>query len=386
MPETPKGILFLDHAAALGGAERSLLLLLGRLDRARWRPHLACAPGLLAKQAQALGVGVWQFGFPRLRRSPIFLLDWLQGAEAIARHARAIGARALYANTVRAAVYAALASARARLPFIWHMRDFWLSEAQPRLLWVDGLGKQLIAARAACVVANSRAVAARLPGRNAAVVYNGIEIEQFDSCMDGSVSSGGKFRAQYHLPPDVPLVGMVARLRPWKGQARFLRAMARVIEKLPEARFLIVGGEIFGVEADYERKLHHLANALGLAERVVFTGQLADVRPALAALDVFVHPGDPEPFGLVNIEAMAMGKPVVAFGHGALPEIVVDGETGLLVPPGEEGALAAAALALLCDPARRGAMGRAGRARVEQCFSAERMVAEIDAILTEALG
>lgn len=136
---------------------------------------------------------------------------------------------------------------------------------------------------------------------------------------------------------------------------------------------------------DYPARLHRLAADLGLADQVVFTGHLEDVRPALAALDIFVHPGDPEPFGLVNLEAMAMGKPVVAFAHGALPGIVTDGETGVLIPPGDEAALAKAVVLLLQDPARRAAMGRAGRTRVEECFTAERIASEMEATLQEVV-
>ncbi|MCB9134156.1 MAG: glycosyltransferase family 4 protein [Anaerolineales bacterium] len=375
-------LLFLDHATAMGGAEGSLLLLLQHLSR----PHaLACPPGPLAEKAQGLGISVHLTELPRLRRSPRFVLDWARGANEIAQLARGTGARALYGNTVRAALYAAPAARLARVPFIWHMRDFWLSESRPRALWADTFGKRMLIRAARRVITNSHAVAAELPASaKISVVHNGIEVARFDPAMDG-----GAFRAQYGIPGDAPVAGVVGRLRPWKGQDRFVRAMAhgaaRVAENLPEARFLIVGGEIFGVQDAFERDLHALVEALGLTTRVIFTGQLADVRPALAAMEVFVHPGEPEPFGLVNIEAMAMGKPVVAFGHGALPEIVVDGETGVLVPPGDEEALAEAVLGLLRDPARVRQMGAAGRARVEAHFTVQQTVAGVERILDEVL-
>ncbi|MGB9879805.1 MAG: glycosyltransferase family 4 protein, partial [Anaerolineae bacterium] len=168
-------------------------------------------------------------------------------------------------------------------------------------------------------------------------------------------------------------------------QDRFLRMAARVRTRVAETWFVIVGGAIFDPNDQYLQQLRTLATNLGIAERVVFTGHLADVRPALAAMDVFVHPGDPEPFGLVNIEAMAMGKPVVAFAHGALPEIVLDRDTGLLVPPEDEAALAEAVITLLQDRALRKRMGEAGRARVEAQFTAQRMVETVEKVLEEAL-
>jgi hypothetical protein len=106
----PESILFLDHAPTLGGAERSLLLLLKHLDRTCWRPHLACTGDPLAEEVIALGVPVHILPMPRLRRSPRFLRDWLTRAHAIAHLARQTGAALLHANTVRAALYAAPAA------------------------------------------------------------------------------------------------------------------------------------------------------------------------------------------------------------------------------------------------------------------------------------
>ncbi|MBC7260906.1 MAG: glycosyltransferase family 4 protein, partial [Chloroflexi bacterium] len=363
------------------GAEHSLLLIFKYLDRAQWQPHLVCAGGPLAEEALRLGISVHIQPMPRLRRSPRCLLDWLGGAKAIAQLARQSDAALLYANTVRAAFYGAMAAQWARRPFIWHMRDFWLGESRPRYPWMDTPGKALLCAVAHRVVANSQAVARQLPCRHKVVVnYNGIELQRFHPTMDGQL-----FREDYHIPAQAPLVGMVGRLRPWKGQDRFLRMAAQVRTRVAETWFVIVGGAIFDPNDQYLQQLRTLATNLGIAERVVFTGHLADVRPALAAMDVFVHPGEPEPFGLVNIEAMAMGKPVVAFAHGALPEIVVDRETGLLVPPEDEVALAEAVSTLLQDRALRKRMGETGRARVEAQFTAQRMVETVEQVLEEAL-
>ncbi len=377
------GVVFVDHALALGGAERSLLLVLKHLDRAHLAPRLACTGGPLAEQATALGIPVHIVPLGRLRRSPLGPVQWLSGARALARQARETRAALLVANTVRAAVYTSLAARLAGIPFVWHMRDFYLSESRPRHLWADRLGKGLLCRSAVRVLANSRVVAEGLPcPGKVTVIHNGIEVGRYDPGLDGR-----PFRTRYGIPPEAPVVGVVGRLRPWKGQERFLRAMASVAEHYPSARFAVVGGAIFEVNGDdYPARLRRLADELGLGERAVFTGQLDDVRPALAALDVFVHPGDPEPFGLVNIEAMAMGRPVVAFAHGALPEIVLDGETGLLVAPGDEAALAAAVVGLLGSPARRREMGQAGRTCAEQCFTAERMAAEVALALSQALS
>jgi glycosyltransferase involved in cell wall biosynthesis len=368
-------LLFVDHAPALGGAEHSLLMLLQHLDRSRFAPHLACIPGSFAETAQAAGIPVHRLDLPSLRRSPRALSAWGGVARALAVCAREVQARALVANTVRAAFYAAAAARLACIPFIWHMRDFWLSETRPRHPWTDRLLKRVLCAAAAAVIANSHATAAQLPClRKITVVHNGIQIDRFDPTTDGSA-----FRRDHGIPPDIPVVGTMGRLRPWKGQDRFLRAMAHVQERVPAVHTLIIGGSPFGEVDDYVPQLHRLAQDLALP--ITFTGQLADPLPALAAIDIFVHPGDPEPFGLVNVEAMAMGKPVVAFAHGALPEIVIEDETGLLIRPYDEAAMAETIIALLYDSARRAAMGRAGRMRVEAHFTITRTVREVETVL-----
>jgi glycosyltransferase involved in cell wall biosynthesis len=370
-------ILFVDHASALGGAEHSLLLLLAHLERQRWEPTLACRGGPLAIAAQRLGVPVCEVPLPRLRRSPGFALDVARGARSIAGIARETGAVLLHANTVRAACYTAPAARLARLPFIWHMRDFWLGEQAPARPAFDRLGKRLLAAGAARIVANSHAVARQLPpSPRLDVVYNGIDLSRFDPGQPGN-----SFRQKHGIPPGAPVAGVAGRLRPWKGQDRFLRVAARVAAALPEARFVVAGGDPFAVDDVYPQALQRLAAELGLAGRVTLTGHLDDVRPALAALDLFVHPGDPEPFGLVNVEAMAMGLPVVAFAHGALPEIVSP-DTGVLAPPGDEEAMARAIVSLLGDGQRRRALASAGRRRVEEQFTIQQTAAAMEALFS----
>ncbi len=377
----PVPILFVDHASAVGGAERSLLLILKYLDRSRWQPHLACVGGPLMEEALALGVAVYRLTMPRLRRSLRALMDWAYTAVNIARYAQRVGAALLVANTVRTAFYGALAARFAGVPLVWYMRDFWLAETRPRHLWIDRLGKQCLCAAAVHVIANSHATAGHLPCPDKlSVVYNGIEVNEYDPTMDGAW-----FRKQYGIPQEVPVVGMVGRLRPWKGQDRFLRVLAQVREIVPAVRGVVVGGNPFAIPNDYPQQLRNLTTELGLEGRVVFTDQLKDVRPALAAMDIFMHPGDPEPFGLVNIEAMAMAKPVVAFAHGALPEIVIDGVTGLLVPAVDEVSMVQAVLNLLQDPARGRRLGIAGRKRVQDCFTAAQMVREVSTILERIL-
>jgi glycosyltransferase involved in cell wall biosynthesis len=149
----------------------------------------------------------------------------------------------------------------------------------------------------------------------------------------------------------------VGRLTREKGHAVLLRAMARVVQMIGEARLSICG------QGPEEERLRRQAAEAGIAERVEFAGFVADVRPALAAAEVVVMPSLSEGLGVAALEGMAMAKPVVATDAGGLPESVVDGETGVVVPAGEAEALAEAMVALLADPDRAQRMGRAGRGR-----------------------
>lgn len=378
MGATP--ILFIDHAPALGGAEHSLLMILERLDRARWQAHLACCGGPLAERAAAMGIPVHVVAMPRLRRSPSVPLDLWRGIGSLAHVARQTRTRLLIANTVRSAFYTAPAALMTRVPFLWYRRDFWLGESQPRATWVDSMVKRLICATAVRVIANSHATAQHHPcPHKISVVHNGIDTARYSPHMDGL-----PFRREHGIPPSAAVIGTVGRLSPLKRQDRFVRALAHVRRHQPETWGIVAGGALFGQD-DYAPMLHQLADELGQSVHVVFTGQMNDPRPALAAMDVFVQTGDPEAFGLVNVEAMASAKPVVAIAHGGLLEIVVDGETGLLVPPGDEDALATAILSLLEDPARRMSMGQAGRERVLRSFSIERTVQGVQTVLDELI-
>jgi len=375
-------VLFVDHAEAMGGAEYSLLMLMQNLDQATWQPHLATTNGRFLQAAQQAHIPTHPIAFPRLRRSPRFPLDWLAGAQAIANVAQQVNTDFLHANTIRAALYTALAAKIVKRPFIWHMRDFWLSENKPTRVWLDTLGKRLLIAAATRVIVNSAATAAHLPASaKINVVYNGIDLGKFDPALDKR-----PFCQAFNIPPDAPVVGMVGRLRPWKGQGHFLKMAAHIAAQRPDVYFLIVGGATFGVDESYAQQLKNLAATLQIADRVVFTGPSENVPQALTALDIFVHPGDPEPFGLVNIEAMAMAKPIVAFAHGALPEIVVAEKTGLLLTPYDTNALATAVLSLLHDPHRRKMMGENGRLRVKTNFSIQQTASQIETIYTDILG
>lgn len=179
---------------------------------------------------------------------------------------------------------------------------------------------------------------------------------------------------------DDPLVGTVARLTEQKDLPTLLRAFARVLEAVPDARLVIVG------RGEEEDVLRSLSTELCISNSVVFAGFRTDVPALMTAFDVFVLPSRWEGFGVVFMEAMAAGTPVVASDVSAIPEVVVDGETGFLCRPGDEEAFAEATVEVLADDGTSNRLGQAGRARLEKEFTVDRMVDETIAVYRDLLS
>jgi glycosyltransferase involved in cell wall biosynthesis len=218
------------------------------------------------------------------------------------------------------------------------------------------------------------------------VIHNGLALTDWDA---RTAAIQTPFREELGIPPDRPTIGLVGRLDRVKGQREFLLAAEIVAQAHPGAVFLLVGvvppASRWAPFADYFQEVEALARRPALRGRVLVAGWREDLPRIMGSLDILVQPSLRETFGRVLIEAMAARRPVVATGVGGMPEIVVDGETGLLVSPGDTSALAAAILSLLQDPPRRRAMGEAGRRRVEERFSLPERLRRFEAICAEVL-
>lgn len=179
-------------------------------------------------------------------------------------------------------------------------------------------------------------------------------------------------RKELGLPTEGPVIGTVGRLVLIKGHEWLLKAVPRVLAEFPHATFVFLGeGPLLG-------QLQQLAAELGITSHVMFLGARQDVPECLAAFDLFAFPSLNEGMGRALIEAMAVGLPAVATRVGGIPDVVADGETGLLVPARDEAALADALLKLLRDPARRQACGQAARRSMDERFDVKAMVRAID--------
>lgn len=375
-------VLFVDQSGQIGGAELCLL------DIARHRRHdsevllLENGPFRERLAAQGVPVSVEASAAVRALRQRGLGAGTLRGLLAlpslVCRVARrAARAEVVYANTQKAMAVCVLGKWLHRRPVVWHLHDivdasFFGPSQRLAIRW---LSRSLTR-----VVANSHASADAFRALAGSAVpvdveHNGIEPAPFDAALQRDRLA---LRAANGLPADGLVVGLFGRLTPWKGQHVLMDAIA----SMPGATLVLVGAPLFGEHA-YEAALRTRAAQPDLAGRVHFLGFRADVAELMHCMDVVVHASvRAEPFGRVVVEGMLAARPVVATAAGGVKEIVDHGETGLLVPPDDAGALAAA-LASLSDAGVRDAMGARARAAAMTRFSPQTMLAGVDRIVAD---
>ena len=224
--------------------------------------------------------------------------------------------------------------------------------------------------------------------RRFAIAYEGVPPENIHTIHYGldpaSVhappDARARLRRELGLPADAPLVGSVCRLIEQKGLDSALDGFSQVAAQFPAAHYAIAG------DGPLRDALEAQAARLGVADRVHFLGWRADAPAIFAALDVLLAPSRWEGFGLVFLEAMALGVPVISTRVSAIPEVIADGETGWLVPPDDQAAIAGALRAALAGPDERCRRGKAGRARLESQFTVDAMVDRTLAVYQGVVG
>ena len=382
----PVRILYVNNSADIYGASRCMARLLERMDRSRYQGVVMLPEhGPIEPLLRRAGIEVIFFpqlsvitrGVFRSWRLLPFLLRLPLSIFALWRILKNRRIDLVHTNT-GVVLSSGPAAWLAGVPNVWHVRDwfqefsfFWTAYSRYMHVFSDR------------IVAVSRPIAGQFPAAfGVTVVHDGFELEEFALA---DPQAGAKFRAEYALG-DLPVIGCVGRIKlVRKGQEVLLRAAALLKARGVRAKYLIVGAPLGGNEGHLET-LHGIVREAGLGEDVVFTGEIADPRPAYAAMDIFVLPSaQPEPFGGVVMEAMCMGLPVVATNIGGSIQQVVDGETGYLIPPGDPAALAEKLEVLLRDKALCAKLGEAGRRRIVEKFTLNGMVEETVRVYEECL-
>ena len=359
----PRRILLAIDSLQHGGAERHVVDLAVALHRRGDDVEVACsADGPLAAELREHGVPV-HVAMPRLvkRRTS------LRYAWALRRLVRRTRPDVVHAHLYASAAAAAIATVGTDVPLVvceqteapWRSR-----RARVMSRWVYR--------RARVVVAVSEAIRdlledgfGVLPAKVALVRNSVTPVPADAAARDGARP---------------PTIGTIARLHPEKGLHHLLEAAPRIAAAVPGARFAVVGDGPLRAELEAAAREH------GVADRVEFLGARDDARRLMAGFDLLVLPSISEGTPLTIVEAMLAGLPVVASAVGGIPEQVVDGVTGLLVPPRDPDALAAAATRVLSDPELARRLGEAGRARAEAEFSHATTIRRIDAVYARAVG
>jgi L-malate glycosyltransferase len=377
-------ILLANHTSAASGAEESLLRVAAGLRDAH-DVVVACPDG--GPLAAAVdGAGIPRLPLPavdaslRLHplRTPAGLAQLGAGGVALARAARRGGVDVIHANTLRTGLMGAVARGLGAPPVVVRAHE------HVPLTPVGRSVRAVLVRTASAVVAVSDDTARRfdegLPRPVAQRVYNSIDHARFDPAR----VRPAPLRAELGLPAGAALLGQVAQITPWKGQATAIRALAALRAGGIEAHLVLVGEVAFGGKAvrydnhAYLAELRRLVDGLGVRDAVHLLGHRADVPAVLRALDLHLLPSHDEPFGLVTVESMALGTPPLVGADGAGRELVQDGVTGRVVASRDPGAWAAAAGALLADPeamARLAAAGPAAAARFSDDVHASEMLA-----------
>lgn len=384
----PLRVMLFDHTAQLGGGEIALLEMVGHFDRTRITPIVVIAsegplPDRMRKIAEthvlALDADVVQARKDDLGSGPSALFKQIAKSIAyiftLSRFMRENRIDLVHTNSLKSDILGGVAAKLARRPLIWHIRDRIEDDYLPRP--VVRVFRVLARLLPDFIIGNSKATLATLHLRGR------VPVEDVASGVD--LATFGPIDQDEATPRETFDIGIIGRLCEWKGQHIFLRAAAAIAREFPQARFKVIGAPLFGEES-YAEELRRLAQSLGIEALVDFMGFRTDVRQLIGRLDLVVHASTTgEPLGQVILQGMAAARPVIATNGGGVPEIMVDGVTGILVPMGDADAMAAAMRTVLSSSDTGRAMGRHGRRHVELGYTIGTTTRKIEAIYARVM-
>lgn len=369
----PTRVLYLHHVEQISGAEQSLRLLFRHLDRDHVLPYFAGpAAGPFPSSVAQEGIPVYPVVFGPLRNIRGLVRSVRQLLQLIREHRIDL----LHANGPQTNLCAGLAGQLAHIAVVWHERNLLYGNMRD----VD----RLLAGLATRIICNSDAIRERFRGSRAwaktVTILNAIDSNEFNPEIPRE-----PFRRELQIASESPVIGIVGRIGLGKGHDHFVEAAIQLLHAGSPAQFLIVGDSLFPEDTWRTDMLRRRVKDAGLEDRIKFVGFRLDVPSVMRALDLLVLASDAEPCGRVLFEAMASGTAIVATNSGGTPEIVRDGQEGLLVPPRDPHALARAIGRLIEDPSLRTRLGRAGLTRVQSEFTIARHAARTLEVYDSAL-
>ncbi len=367
-----KNILFLHHVSCLGGAESYLLSVIEILDQSHKKHFISQNFGPLTEILRSHDVNCHEVAMRGWRRFKYSFLN-LVSVRKIMKYCRERNINFVCCNSYRVSPYAVLTARKLGIPCVSILHDFVPPDKLRKFYFL----------KSDAIVAVSESIAATIRPyfkKNIFSIYNGLDAKEFEE----RVKDPQKLRREFGVSEKTKIVGMVANIIPLKGHKLFLDAMEQIFREFDDVKCVIIG------ESPDESKLNIrdlkiYANQLNIADKVIFTGGRDDVPDLLSAFNILVSASDREAFGRVIIEAMALSIPVVATRCGGPEEIVVDGETGFLVPKADSAAMAACIKSLLLDKNKRGLMGMAGKERLKNIFTPEKTVQQFNRVFEQLM-
>ncbi|MEO7803957.1 MAG: glycosyltransferase family 4 protein [Actinomycetota bacterium] len=372
-------LLFVQGSSERAGAERMLYNLLKYLDRSLFAPTVVFnVEGPFVDEVKGLNI-------PILRSTPASRVrdfrSWKRSIDEIADAAKTSGARLILANGERMSIFAGRAAKAVNVASV-----SWLHDA-PGARGLSGRAVQWLLSRTpqTTFVTCSEWLAEDFNAKlklGAVCITNGLDL----AAMPDHSDAVRTIKSQQGWGSDSVVIGHFGRLERWKGTDVFIRAAGRLLATSPDLRFLVVGDTLYGRDTDFFEELRSQANGLGLEGKLVFTGYRADALEVMSGVDVVAHCSlAPDPFPTVVLEGMALGRLVVATTTRGPEEALVHGETGMLVPPGDDAALADV---IATSVGRQGFIEQVGdRARLvaHSRFAATRMAAEFQKVFQALL-
>lgn len=406
-------VLFINHSVRDGGPGRSLYYILKYIDKTRLNPYvLVPRHDVFSDLVRNLGLGdniIIDSRFPENILRPRFEEDKQLSESSGSGIYQAIlkalsvtlnvfdllslivtspfsknfrGAALIYCNGTLAKISGSFIGLFTRRPVVWHVRNVQQTKA---LLATINLLSLLPAVKKIICVSNAAANQFLYSKEKITVIHNGIDTEEYDPGR-----SVGRLRTEHSIKMDTVVVGSIGRIVPRKGYELLVEAASEVCKQLgdndPPVKFVVIGDTPHFFRNDHLHYIRGLVGKYGLEGHFIFTGYKSDIRPYLKDFDIFVIPSNyPDPFPRTVIEAMSFAIPAVGFSIGGVLESVANGKTGLLSDPGNTGDMGKSILDLIRNGSLRKKMGKAGRKRAAELFSARSRSLDVERNILEVL-
>lgn len=362
-------VLHLSSSSGPGGAERIVCALAASLDRTRFRSLIGLfRPGWLKDQCESRGLRTYVFS-----RDGFMQWKWMRDCYRLIKQEQV---DVIQAHEFDAIVHGALVAKIAGVPMVAtiHGKHYFWEKGRRRWAyrWVSRYAKMVAVSEdlKRFVVEQTGMAVGRIQ-----VIYNGV-----DQAPKADPAQAGQYKKDLGLAGDELVVGIVGNLYPVKGHTYLLDAIPQILKDCPKTTFLFIG------RGELDVPLKTKAKTLGIEEKVRFLGLRQDVPKLLAIMDVFAMPSLSEGLSIALLEAMAAGKPVVVTRVGGNPELVVEGQTGYLVPAGQAPPLAEAMLSLLRDQTQAKAFGVRAQHIVEERFTLDLMANQYSILYQQAIS